>query len=228
MKKLKIVAVSFATLLLLGCQTAPPRNFPPPQDYVPVSQITIPPKFTLAQLSKDNLDAEARRCVITLPQPATSVENLKNRWPLPSNQSVAFGHASSASVYVVARGQGYCVRSSENKYPIIAAEGLNSTANPNGVPPDVLTGWHQKIAMQLAINGSAHVAYAGNNGNAFIVKYWFADQSPKYSLSYSNDFKRAGSWENEKYDFVFKDKDIQGFGVTERSGRKNKPEPLAQ
>jgi hypothetical protein len=226
MMKSQLLTALFAVAFLVGCQTAPQRSFAPAQDYVPTTQIRIEPKFPTVALTKENLDSEARRCVVTLPSPATSVENVKSRLPIPNNETIALGHASSASNFIITRNLGFCVHFSEQKFAIVAAEALSGTVNANGVPPDVLASWHQQIAKQLATNGLANVVYVMNNGNAFAAKYWFSDQPPKYGISYSNEFKRAGTWENDRFDLRFKDNNMQGVGTTQRNGKMQKTDLL--
>jgi hypothetical protein len=192
-----------------------------------MAQVKIEPKFAVTNLTKENLASEAQRCVPTLQQTTTSMENLRNRWPIPSNQSIALRHVSSASVYVITQNQGFCIRTSERRFAILAAEALFSTVNPQGIAPDVLTDWYQQIAKQLATTGLVKVAYVMNNGNAYVVRYWLSEQAPKYALNYSDEFKRTGAWESDSYDLRFNHKDMRGVVVTQYGDTKTKQIPVA-
>lgn len=94
---------------------------------------------------------------------------------------------------------------------------FENTVNPRGVPPDVTDKWYADLAKRIAEAGRATAAYVAPNGNAFIASYW-VEAPVKTRLSYSNDFKKAGTWESGTYDFRFVNPNLSSVSMTTRNG----------
>lgn len=205
-------------LILCGCVTtssSTPSNFAPPTDYVPLDQIQIVNRFEVVDVTAANLDAEARRCVPTMPPNAKSVTDTAGKLPLARGHITGLAHLSSSSTLVIVGGRAICIRQSAARFPIFAADALTATVNPSGVPPTVTDGWYAQIVRRLAETGRVTVAYAFPNGNAEIASYW-VEPASKNAIHYAREFKRAGSWESGTYDFRFSNPSLSGVSSTKR------------
>jgi hypothetical protein len=216
----KYLAIAFCAASVIGCAEAPPKKeFARPDDYVPIGQVQIASRFETVDVTLDNLGSEAHKCVPQLDADSTNIK--KERQHFPSKNILIFGHVSSANSFVVRKTIAVCIHESSEGFPIFAAEAFLETANPKGVPPDVIDSWNKQIALLIAAKGEAKIAYAMGNGNAFTVSYW-VESSQKFGLSYSSVFKKTGDWENEKYDAQFSYPTMAGFSVVQRSGSSQK------
>ena len=224
MRSIKYSAVIFSAALLVSCADIPKKSFPPPNDYVPISQIQIASRFVTVEVTRETLGLEANRCIPQLDADSHSIrETLKK---FPSKDVVGFGQASSSRIFLLDQTTAICLQKSTAKYPIFAAEAFFETANPIGVPPDVVDGWYKQIALMIATKGVAKIAYVFGNGNAFIVSYW-VDTTPEFGLAYSSAFKKSGAWETENLDAKFSHPTMTSFTETKRSGSSQKTYPLA-
>lgn len=211
-------------VFLAGCATSPTQKaFPPPVDYVPIDKVQITSRFDTVEVTPANLAIEARKCV---PQLGADSQGIKKTiQEFPSRASVGLGHASSANLFLLNQTTAICLQRSSAKFPIFAAEAFIDTINPQGVPPDVVDDWYKQIALQIATKGMAKVAYAFDNGNAFIATYW-VEMNQSIALSYSNIFKKAGAWETEKIDFKFTHPTLTSVSEVKRSRLSQKAQPL--
>ena len=214
--------------LIFGCAAPQQKKyFAPPSDYVPLDQIRIKPRFDTVLLTKENLAAEQKKCVPFIQANTESMDTAVREFPR-NNATIAVGHASSSKQFIYRGSTGLCLEFSANRYPIYAAEALIGTANPTGVPPDITDDWYMKIALNIAINGRAKVAYVTDKGTAFLVSYW-SDQTGGFALNYWSDFKKVGEWENTEVDYKFSNPALHGFSETKRGDAKKmvKNFPLA-
>lgn len=225
---MRMLALPFSILLVCGCASPQYNNKPPPGNYAALDQIRIKQKFDTVLLTKENLISEQRKCVPLLKANADSLQDELSKFPR-DNATVAVGHLSSSKKFVYRGTSGLCLDFSANRHPIYAAEAFVGTANPTGVPPDVTNDWHMKIAMQIALNGKAKVAYIYGNGNAYLVTYW-SEKTDGTALNYSWEFKKIGEWENAQIDHKFSDPSMRGFSGTTRGEAKEKVQrfPLAK
>lgn len=212
-------------VFLAGCVTTPTQNFAPPNDYVPLDRIQIQNQFQVVDVDAANLAIEAHRCVPQLNAESKNVAQQAGKLPLPRNTFLALGHASSASMLFIARSTATCIRQSTARYPIFAGEAFEVTVNPKGVPPNVTEGWYAQLAMRIAENGRVTVAYVFPNGNADIASYWVTSPN-KNTLNYSNEFKKAGTWETGTYDYRFTNPGLAGVSTTKRGSSMEKPNLL--
>ena len=214
--------------IIYGCATPQQqRNFAPPSDYVPLDKIRIKPKFDTVLLTKENLAAKQKKCVPFIQENTESMDDAVRKFPR-DNATIAVGHASSSRQFIYRGSRGLCLEFSANRYPIYAAETFIDTANPTGVPPDVTDDWYMKIALKIATNGRAKVAYVTDKGNAFLVSYW-SDQTGGFALNYWSELKKVGEWESIEIDYKFSNPAIHGFSETTRGDSKKmvKNFPLA-
>lgn len=209
--------------LLGGCAAPQQRNFPPPEDYVPMAQVQIASRFTVIPVTRDNVDQEARKCIPKLPLGGAATARLADR--VSSTDTTALRHTSSANYFVVMQSSAVCIQQSSEKFPIFAAEAFFATVNPTGVPPDITDGWYRQLAMLLAKQGVAKVAYVYSNGNATLASYWFSGNS-SVSLLYSSEFRKKGAWETERFDTQFSHPTIAGVEETVRNNLKSKSTPV--
>ena len=214
--------------LIYGCATPQQQKyFTPPSDYVLLDQIRIKPKFDTVLLTKENLAAEQKKCVPFIQTNTTSMDAAVKEFPR-NNATIAVGHASSSKLFIYRGTTGLCLEFSANRYPIYAAETFLGTANPTGVPPDITDDWYKKIALNIAINGRAKVAYVTDKGTAFLVSYW-SDQTGGFALNYWSEFKKVGEWESTEVDYKFSNPALHGFSEIKRGDSKKmvKNFPLA-
>lgn len=218
LKSLERYLICIAITILGGC-AVPPRNvFPPPADYVPMGQVHIQSRFDSVELTRENYGTEANRCVPQLDGNSQGIKKQLEKYP--NKDIVGLGHASSSKLFIVQNTTAFCLHRSSEKFPIFAAEAFFNTINPKGVPPDVLDGWYKQIAMTIALRGVAKVAYAFGNGNAYITSYWVETSSQ--TLSYSNSFKKAGTWDTERIDVRFTHPTLSSVSETKRGGASEK------
>lgn len=203
--------------MLGGCVTTSPAGFAPPVDYVPLDQVQIANRFEIVSVNAANLGVEAQRCVPTLPPASKSVADTAGRLPLPVTTVITLAHLSSSSSFVISGTRAVCIRQSAAQYPIFAAEAFTSTVNPSGVPPTVTDGWYAQIAKRIAETGRVTVAYVFSNGNANVASYW-VEAPNKNTIRYASEFKKAGTWETDTYDFRFSNPSLSGVSSTKRSG----------
>lgn len=200
MRIFKMFTYSICTTLLLACAAPQNKTFAPPTDFVPNNQITIPSKFKLVTLTKDNFFYEANKCVQSYNPDAAALRKVLDKFP--SDDVMGAGHVRSSKTFIVHQTRGFCLERSASNFPILAAEAIDKTVNPQGAAPQITDNWNKQIAMLIAIKGTAKVAYTFSNGNAFIATYWVSS-SNNTSLLYSSEFKKAGAWENEVLDRRF-------------------------
>lgn len=223
MQLFKYSAVIFCAAFLVGCATPPKTVFPPPEDYVPISQVKITSRFVVVEVTRANLGLEINKCVPQVDANAQAIE--QGLQDFPSNNIRKFGHASSAKSFILRKTKAICLQKSSEKFPIFAAEAFFEMANPGGVPPDIIDGWYKQIALLIATKGVAKIAYKFENGNAFIVSYW-VETIPEFALSYSSAFKKSGTWETESFDAQFSHPTMTSFNEIKRSGSSRKVYPL--
>lgn len=218
MKKIWIWWVAGAAVLLTGCETTQPKQFAQPDDYVPLSNLRIDSRFQSAQVTASNLAAEVFKCVPQIVASGSGVKDTAAKLPLPVGTTIGVGHMSSASQFQITRSTGICLRQSETRHTILAAEAFLDTVNPVGVPPDVVDDWYKQIAKNLAESGSTKVAYAYANGNATLVSYWLGAGAERYVLYYTQEFKKAGAWDEAGSGLIFRHANMASISETKRNG----------
>ena len=216
-------AGAFGVALLVGCTTPQQRSFPPPEDYVPMAQVQIAPRFAVIPVTRDNVEQEARKCIPKLPANSAATARLVDR--VSSTDTIALRHTSSANYFVMMQSLAVCIQQSSEKYPIFAGEAFFATVNPTGVPPDITDGWYTQLAMLVAKQGVAKVAYVYSNGNATLASYWVSGNS-SVNLLYSSEFRKKGAWETDRFDATFSHPTIAGIEDTVRSNQKSKSTPI--
>ena len=207
-------------IFLVGCETAKQRYFSPPNDYVPLAKISVESRLKAVEITSQSIGEEVNRCVPPLNASSKNVQQLAGKLPLPTGTMTALGHASSAHQFLVRGTSSICLRQSDARHFILASDSLLDTVNPVGVPPDVQEEWYRNIALKLAQNGSVKVIYVfGSGGNASAVSYWFGTgQSDNSTLYYSQEFKKAGSWDANAYGLVFRHINLASISETKRNG----------
>ncbi|MFA6014363.1 MAG: hypothetical protein WC742_04785 [Gallionellaceae bacterium] len=224
MRFLNYSVVCFCAVLLVGCAEFPPKAFPPPNDYVPISQVQITSRFNSVEVTRETLGLEVNKCV---PQLAADSQGVREQLQkFPSNDSWGVGQASSANIFLLRKTTAVCLQKSSEKFSIFAAEAFFDTVNPHGVPPDVIDDWYKQIALFITAKGTAKIAYVFGNGNAFIVNYWI-EKPLEFGMFYSSVNKKAGEWERENLDAKFSHPSMDSVSVTKRSGRSEKMDPLS-
>lgn len=218
-------AIVYLAAFLAGCTDLPEKSFSPPNDYVPINQIQIASRFVTVEVTRETLGLEVNKCIPSLDADSQSVRDHLQKFP-NNDATIGIRHASSSRLFLLHKTTAICLEQSTALLPIFAAEALLETANPIGVPPDVTDGWYKKIALLIATQGVAKVAYVYKNGNAFKVSYW-VNTTPPFGLSYSSEFKKSGTWETEIFDARFSHPTMTSFTVTKRSGSEQKNYPLA-
>lgn len=223
---MRTLTVLLGVALIYGCAIPQQQEyFAPPSDYVPLDQITIKSRFDTVLLTKENLAAEHKKCVPFI-QPNTESMNTAVRDFPRNNATITVAHQSSSKKFIYRGSRGLCLEFSANRYPIYAAETFIGTANPTSVPPDVTDDWYMKIALKIAINGRAKVAYVADKGTAYLVSYW-SEQPNGFALRYWVDFKKVGEWEGIEVDYKFSNPALHGFTETKRGKQLVKNFPLA-
>jgi|GEM_PF-597959 len=205
----------------LGSNTA---LYPGPSDLVPIDRVQIPSRFEPIALTRENVESELKKCLPQINCNAQSVRNFLRNFP-NHNEIRSFMVGGSALVFIVSNTTAICLRKTVEGFPIFAAEEFFGTVNPQGVPSDIVDGWYKKIALLIAAKGVAKIAYAFENGNAFIVTYWVTRENCSLLL-YSCFHKNSGEWETDELDAKFSSSTIKGIKITDRSGRKQKAFPL--
>lgn len=218
MKKTWIGCMVGCAVLLAGCQTTQPRQFAQSDDYVPLSNLRIESRFQGAEVTASNLAAEASKCVTKLLPSGVAVKDTASKLPLPGGTTISLGHVSSASQFQITRSTGICLRQSEARYTILAAEAFLDTVNPVGVPPDVADDWYKQIARNIAESGSAKVAYVYPGGNAALATYWLGSGHERHDLYYTQEFKKAGAWDEAGYRLIFRHANLASISETKRQG----------
>lgn len=212
-------------VLICGCTPLKQQNFrPTASNYVPLDKIEIKPKYDTILLTKENYADELRKCTFSA-EMLSEYTGANKRLADPKVTAVS-RHYTSANIFVSRGATGLCIEFSANNHPIFAAETFTRTANPTGVPANIMLDWHTKIAYQIALTGRAKVAYITSRGTAWIVEYR-ADNSMGLPLRYSSDFMQAGQWENIAVDFQFSHPRLDGFVETVIGKSKAKTFPLA-
>lgn len=218
MKKILVGCMAVLAVLLAGCVTTQPKQFAQPDDYVPLSNLHIESRFQSTQVTASNLAAEASHCVPQLLTSGSGVKDTASRLPLPAGTTISLGHVSSASQFQITRSTGICLRQSEARYTILAAEAFLETVNPVGVPPDVVDDWYKQIARKIAESGSVKVAYVYASGNAALVSYWLGSGPERHVLYYTQEFKKAGAWDEAGYGLIFRHANMASVSETKRNG----------
>lgn len=180
--------------------------------------------FEVSSLSKDNVTDEIMRCIPPLKLSAEAEKQLLASLE-KANSMLTLAHTSFKSSYHIFMRQGVCVKKSPNQFPIFAGEAFYETINPNGVPLYIANKWYRHIAQQIAVDGSADVAYVYANGNAVLVRYW-VDADKGVRLYYSDEFRMAGEWEGEPIDATFSYSSMTSLQKTARADRFEKAFPL--
>jgi hypothetical protein len=183
----------------------------------------IQSKFDVIKLEKETLRTEVNKCIPAISADSSLLKDgIKD---FPGNAITTYQGSKAASVFVVFRTTGLCLKLSPKKYPIFAAEAFIKTVSPDGVPQNVVDDWYKRVAATIAQKGSAKIAYVFNNGNAFIVNYSVKSDSP-YQLMYLSQFKKAGTWESEKLDSKFTHASLSGVTESKWNEQSIKPHPL--
>lgn len=196
----------------------------PPADYVPIEKAQIASRFMTISITRENLAAEASKCIPQLNGDSETIKKAANNVPIQN--VVGFSHLSSANLFLTRYTTAICLQKSSARFPIFAAEAFLETVNPKGVPPDVVDGWYKQIALLIATKGIAKVAYVYGNGNAFAVSYW-VEPTSAFGLYYSSTFNKAGTWETGTFDARFSHPAMTSVSETQRSGVSQKTYPLA-
>ena len=194
------VAALICALWLSGCALPHKRDFPSPEDYVPEYQIKISDRFVTAEVSRDNLVDEIQKCI---PQFDSTLSGSIFQ-DFPNDGLTTIGNVRTANHFLLQKTTSVCIQQSTFGFPIYAAEALYGTVNPAGAPQETIDGWYREIALLLAKNGTAKIAYVFKNGAACVANYSFAN-TDRYSskLSYSSVFRKRGTFESETYDATF-------------------------
>lgn len=221
----KCYALVYLAVFLAGCSDLPEKSFSPPSDYVPINQVQIASRFATVEVTRETLGLEVNKCIPSLDADSQSVRDLLQKFP-NNDATTVIKHDRSSRYFLLHKTSAICLEQSTALLPIFAAEALLETANPIGVPPDVTDGWYKKIALLIATQGVAKVAYVYENGNAFKVSYW-VNTTPPFGLLYSSEFKKSGAWETDNFDARFSYSTMTSFTVTKRSGSEQKNYPLA-
>jgi hypothetical protein len=209
---------------ILTVFTGPVKAFSSPNDYVPISRIMIESRFTPTEVTRQSLPSEVHKCI---PQWNVRSEKSKDaQEKFPEENIIAFGHENSSKTFLLHQTTGICIEKSSNRFPIFASEAFIGTVNPMGVPPQIVDEWYKQIALLIATKGVAKVAYVFENGNIFAATYW-VEPTSGYTIFYDNVFKKAGTWENEKFDAKFSHLSISSVTESKRDGLKEKRFPLA-
>lgn len=217
------VACIYAALLA-GCATSPPKTFPPPTDYIPISEVQITSRFNTVEVTRETLGLEVNKCI---PQINADSQGIKQKLgKFPSDNSWAIGQASSANIFLLRRTTAVCLHKSSEKFVIFSAEAFFDTANPHSIPPDIIENWYKQIALLVATKGVAKVAYVFSNGNAFVVSYWI-EKPLEFGIFYSSVNKKAGEWEKDNFDAKFSHPSLESMSLTKRSGLSQKMDPLS-
>lgn len=220
MKFIRLAAGTVMILAAAGCANAPktfpvgasPQSFTPPTDFVAADQIVINPTFDRRPVTRETIAQEAQRCSPQFVVMGDMKRHLEQDFGKPNAVS-ELRNPRTSKVFTFNHLVAICLESSEHGRPIFAAEMLNGTATAQGVPPDVIEAWHQKLAHTLAIKGRVKAMYAFANGNAYEVSYWTEDSS-KTSMSYFGAFKKAGEWETTVVDHKFGHEAMSGFSIS--------------
>ena len=216
----------FTAALSAGCVTTDQtQGAATSAQYVPIDRIQIQNRFDVREVNAANLGAEVHRCVPQLSATAKPVVEQAAKLPLPRTTVVSLSHVNAANSLVIVGSSAICLQQSTARHPIFAGEIFLNTINPRGVPPDVTDKWYAELAKQIAEKGRATAAYVAPNGNAFIASYW-VDSPLKTRLSYSNEFKKAGTWESGAYDFRFVNPNLSSVSMTTRNGANVKTSPI--
>lgn len=216
-----------AALLCSGCVTTNNTQAAPNSEFVPIDRIQIQNRFDVREVNAGNLGSEVHRCVPQLSATSRHVVEQAAKLPLPQGTVVSLSHVAAANSLVIAGSSAICLQQSTARYPIFAGEIFVDTVNPTGVPPDVTDKWYAELAKRIAETGRATAAYVAPNGNAFIASYW-VESSLKTRLSYSNEFKKAGTWESGTYDFRFIDRNFTSISMVSRGGTRTKTNPIGR
>jgi hypothetical protein len=213
---------TFVSVMLIGVLggCAAPQPAVPKIGYVAMADVRNPLKFEAIEFTKLNFGPAMVACISTWP--ATATQRFLADWkiPLPRNTRQMHLHNGHASYMVIEGGKGACIQQSEKHFPILAAEALNKTVNPSGVPPDVADEWNQKIAAEIAKTGYVTVNYSFENGNAFVAKYWVdTNRNAAEEILYFSEFKRTGQWQAEPSQLKFSHPGMTSVLVTKYGDR---------
>ena len=169
------------------------------EDYVPISQIEILTQLPTVKLSKSNFLDKLQSCTssYTISMVNHAVENFGNS--SSRGDRAHFGKTREApAAFVVYGAVGTCVRFSENRYPIWAAEVFYRSASPTGVPTHVTDAWYSLLAKDIALKGQAKAAYVFDTGRAVVVTYSVRkDAYIAHGFLYKSEFKNVNSWSIE-------------------------------
>jgi hypothetical protein len=190
---------------------------------VALKDIKITSHFDFTEVSSINFRDALFACI---PNYATKPSNV----PLPESMPKAFNssytNTVAAPIFLLKGNQGLCLNRSVFGFPIFAADSFLLTDNPVGVPSSVADLWYQKIAENVAKQGSARVMYVFKNKNAIMVRYW-VDPSKPIEINYQSEFKKVGGWEPKDVDFVFENEGLNSVtaAVANESGYGKKTFP---
>ena len=193
---LKFVAVAIAICLVQNAAAIVEANSMA-ANYVPIEKIEISNRLSISKLSQANFLEKLKGCTSSyIPSMAShAIETFRE---LSEGKSrIHFGRASeeSPTVFVVSGAIGTCVKFSENRFPIWAAEVFYESASPTGVPRQVTDAWYSLLAKDIALKGEAKAAYIFNTGRAVLVTYsvrkdaWIA-----HGFLFKSEFKNIDSW----------------------------------
>lgn len=212
----KAGVIGLCGLLLVACATDPPQ-LKRATDLVSLEAIEVPAKFDTTALTPLNLSSVIRSCLPwLLTAQGPGIAKLSKDIPSSLDNLIIYGSPyQSGNLLVMSREQGFCVQRTSTLKPILAAEFLNDTVQPIGVPASVLESWNKQIAKRLAVLGSVRVAYAMPEGIAYITDFWFGSEHPLH-LNYRFSMKAKGRWENDLYDMTFAHPSATGFQALQR------------
>ena len=219
-----LAALLLCVLALTGCINPRRAAAPIPTGYVPLNQIQITSHFNTREISSDTFEAEANRCISN--KSSSNMAILKARQNFPRNETFELSHPGAANRFLVTQTTALCLQKSSNRQPIFAAEVFFKTINPVGVPPEVTDRWYKELALLIATKGSANVAYVFSNGNASIASYWVKSFPVESALNYSNNNKKAGTWESEVLDAKFSHPAMTSVSTIQRNNLYEKVNPI--
>jgi hypothetical protein len=183
-------------------------------------EIQIESKFDAVELTKETYGTEIKKCIPAIDADSSFIRDIIKDFPVNGFRKIR--NSEMPSVFVAHQRTAFCLKLTPGKHPIYATEAFIGTVSPGGPPEKVVEGWYRQIATLIAQKGSARIAYAFANGNAFIANYSVEADSPE-KLLYSAEFRKAGDWESEKLDTRFTHASLSTVTVSKWNDKEVKP-----
>jgi len=100
---------------------------------------------------------------------------------------------------------GLAIPMSRAQFPILPLDIFDKTITPEGagVTAGNVRAWQMRLAVSIALTGSASGYIVFNNGNACQFKFWVDKESPG-KLLYEDTFAKAGEYSSSNDDIVFR------------------------